>query len=64
MRCFDFWLAGWKGYYNTTTEEVIEYVKYVFSLQATAISLFINHPMTVAILNPKAMIVAILNPIG
>ena len=30
--CFDFWLVGWRDYYNTTTEEIMEYVDYVFSL--------------------------------
>ena len=30
--CFDFWLVGWRDYYNTTTEEIMEYVEYVFSL--------------------------------
>ena len=30
--CFDFWLVGWRDYNNTTTEEIMEYVEYVFSL--------------------------------
>ena len=30
--CFDFWLVGWRDHYNTTTEEIMEYVEYVFSL--------------------------------
>ena len=30
--CFDFWLVGWRDYYDTTTEEIMEYVEYVFSL--------------------------------
>ncbi len=30
--CFDFWLVGRRDYYNTTTEEIMEYVEYVFSL--------------------------------
>ena len=30
--CFDFWLVGWRDHYNTTTEEIMEYVDYVFSL--------------------------------
>ena len=29
--CFDFWLVGWRDYYNTTIEEIMEYVEYVFS---------------------------------
>ena len=30
--CFDFWLVAWRDYYNTTIEEIMEYVDYVFSL--------------------------------
>ena len=30
--CFDFWLVGSRDHYNTTTEEIMEYVEYVFSL--------------------------------
>ena len=30
--CFDFWLVGWRDYYNTTIEEIMEYVDSVFSL--------------------------------
>ena len=30
--CFDFWLVGWRDYYNTTTDEIMEYVDHVFSL--------------------------------
>ena len=30
--CFDFGLVGWRDYYNTTTEEIMEYVEYAFSL--------------------------------
>ena len=30
--CFDFWLVGCRDYYNTTSEEIMEYVDYVFSL--------------------------------
>ena len=30
--CFDFWLVGWRDHYNTTTEEIMEYVENVFSL--------------------------------
>ena len=31
-KCFDFWLVGWRDYYNAPTEEIMEYVEYVFSL--------------------------------
>lgn len=39
--CFDFWLVGWRDYYNTTTEEIMEYVDHVFALawQKTVITL-------------------------
>ena len=30
--CFDFWLVGWREFYNTTTEEIMEHVENVFSL--------------------------------
>ena len=30
--CFDFGLVGCRDYYNTTSEEIMEYVDYVFSL--------------------------------
>ena len=28
--CVDLWLVGWRDYCNTTTEEIMEYVEYVF----------------------------------
>ena len=47
-QCFEFWLVGWKDYYNTTSEEFLEYVQYNHNIMN-----ILKNAMFVAILNPK-----------